>query len=426
MADASTGEAASTSRAVAGSTPDAGATPDTGATPSAGAVSDADATPDAGAQGRGIERESDAANSPAPRASVARELQVSDRLRQILDESRESAREQLNAAWQILIDRVFEERFAELSARLETQLRSELETQIEAAATEARVRARRDISGRLSQAARRLRSFENESQWSRAVVDATDGFCRRAAVFVVHGPALRLQAARGVASDIRIDNTPLDAAPAFAGAVHSRDTIVALRSRGELSEPIANLLGEASDKRFYLLPIQARERVAAILYADSDVEPDSSVDLGALELLATFASAVLEGQTPASDRSGLVSISAAAGAETATEAEPAASKISWSSLNKEEQELHLRAQRFARVQAASMRLYQSGAVKQGRRNRDLYGALREDIDRARNDFRRDFLSASPTMVDYVHVELLRTLANDDAELLGPEYPGPMA
>jgi hypothetical protein len=30
------------------------------------------------------------------------------------------------------------------------------------------------------------------------------------------------------------------------------------------------------------------------------------------------------------------------------------------------------------------------------------------------------------MVDYIHVELLRTLANDDAELLGEDYPGPMA
>ena len=29
------------------------------------------------------------------------------------------------------------------------------------------------------------------------------------------------------------------------------------------------------------------------------------------------------------------------------------------------------------------------------------------------------------MVDYLHLELLRTLANDDADLLGSEYPGPM-
>jgi hypothetical protein len=29
------------------------------------------------------------------------------------------------------------------------------------------------------------------------------------------------------------------------------------------------------------------------------------------------------------------------------------------------------------------------------------------------------------MVDYLHLELVRTLANDDAEALGKDYPGPM-
>jgi hypothetical protein len=28
-------------------------------------------------------------------------------------------------------------------------------------------------------------------------------------------------------------------------------------------------------------------------------------------------------------------------------------------------------------------------------------------------------------VDYLHLELVRTLANDDVELLGQDYPGPM-
>jgi hypothetical protein len=29
-------------------------------------------------------------------------------------------------------------------------------------------------------------------------------------------------------------------------------------------------------------------------------------------------------------------------------------------------------------------------------------------------------------VDYLHLELVRTLANDEVELLGQEYPGPLA
>jgi hypothetical protein len=289
-----------------------------------------------------------------------------------------------------------------------------VESRVSAAIADTRVRVRRDVTGRLNQAVRRLRSFENENEWSRALADATEGFCDRAALFVVNGPSLRLQSSRGVQEDAKIDNTPLESAPAFAGVVESRDTIVALRTRGELSDAIAEALGEEPEQRFYLFPIIARDRVAAILYTDSESH-DAETD--ALELLATYASAVLEGQPEAPDRSKLVTIAA--------DLQSAPTVASWFSLSKEEQERHLRAQRFARVQVAEMRLYKSQAVKNGRLERDLYGALREDVDRARDAFRQDFLTASPSMVDYIHLELLRTLANDDAELLGPTYPGPL-
>ena len=246
------------------------------------------------------------------------------------------------------------------------------------------------------------------------MADATEGFCDRAALFIVNGPSLRLQSSRGVQEDSKIDNTPLESAPAFSGVVESRDTIVALRTRGELSDAIAEALGEAPEHRFYLFPIIARDRVAAILYTDSESQ---EMETDALELLATYASAVLEAQPEAPDRSKLVTI--------ATDLQPAPTIAAWFTLSKEEQERHLRAQRFARVQIAEMRLYKSQAVKTGRMEHDLYGALREDVDRAREAFRLDFLAASPTMVDYVHLELLRTLANDDVELLGPNYPGPL-
>ena len=366
--------------------------------------------------------------SSAPRADDDA-LPQTDPVKNVLNDVRETAREQLNAAWQIEIERVqeqlaagwrehiervFEERFVELSARVEV----EFGAGVRAAVSDTRARTRREVAGKLNQAVRRLRFFENEDQWSRALVDATESFCERAALFIVNGPALRLQASRGVPSDVKIDNTPVESAPAFAGAVQSRDTIVALRTRGELSDVIADVLGEASEQRFYLFPIPVHERVAAVLYTDSGSYGEDTAVTEALELMAVFASAVLEGQPETPDKSKLVRI--------ATERQPAPTVALWFSLSKEEQELHLRAQRFARVQVAEMRLYKAQAVKAGRLERDLYGALREDVDRARDAFRKDYLSASPTMVDYVHLELLRTLANDDVELLGPEYPGAMA
>jgi hypothetical protein len=99
--------------------------------------------------------------------------------------------------------------------------------------------------------------------------------------------------------------------------------------------------------------------------------------------------------------------------------------LSWFSLSHEDRELHLRAQRFASVQVAEIRLYQSERVKNGRAAHDLYTSLKEEVLSAREAFRRKFLNASDSMVDYLHLELVRTLANDDVELLGQDYPGPM-
>jgi hypothetical protein len=86
----------------------------------------------------------------------------------------------------------------------------------------------------------------------------------------------------------------------------------------------------------------------------------------------------------------------------------------------------VRAQRFARVKIAEIQLYQAPAVKAGRAARDLYGSLQPYIDAAREQFKDRFLTPGQEIGDYLHAELVRELANDDASLLGPGYPGPLA
>ena len=78
---------------------------------------------------------------------------------------------------------------------------------------------------------------------------------------------------------------------------------------------------------------------------------------------------------------------------------------------------------FARVQVAEIRLYKSENVKKGRAARSLYASLKAEIDFARETYRNDYIAASDTMMDYLHLALLRTLANDDVELPGSDYPG---
>ena len=72
-----------------------------------------------------------------------------------------------------------------------------------------------------------------------------------------------------------------------------------------------------------------------------------------------------------------------------------------------------------------MRLDHTEAVQSGRARRDLYKALRLPVDEARQTFRAEFFVPCPSMVDYLHLELTRTLANDDPDLLGSDYPGPL-
>jgi hypothetical protein len=336
-------------------------------------------------------------------------------LDEALAEAKAAAREQLEAASQIQIARVTEQLASGWNAQIDAILEERL-TDLDSRIREHQERRRREAFDRLSQAARRLRQFESEEQWSRALVEATEGLCQRSILFAVNRQKLELRAARGV-NRPEPENGPapeplaIASAPAFAGVVDTKDTVVALRTRGELSEPIVNLVGDAPDRRATLFPLLTRDRVAAVLYADSDGTP---LETSALELLTTLAGAILE-SAPKSGK--LLTIFGAP--------PPPERPTTWAALNKGEQDLHLRAQRFARVQVAEMRLYKSQAVKNGRLGADLYSYLKYEIDAGREAFRRDFLSATPSMVDYFHLELVQTLANDDAALLGKEYPGPL-
>ena len=363
-------------------------------------------------------------------------------LEELLSEVKSTAREQLQAASQLQLDRIheqiagawhsdleriMEERLSDAATRIEDWHLRDAGSKLADLAANARVNARRDLAEQLGRAVRRLREFESEQQWSQALLDGTKGFCDRAAVFIVNGPSLELRAVRGMEPQMEKQaalKVALSAAPAFATAVETKDTVVAMRTRGELSEPVASLVGESPGHRSSLFPLTTRDRVPALLYADSnnqDIEP------AALEMLCSVASVVLE--SVAANRrpesSELVKIIAGGDAAPSTQAEPARA-TTWFALDREEQNLHLRAQRFARVLVAEMQLYKAQAVKSGRTERDLYKHLQSDIDTGRQTFRNDFLSKSDSMVDYLHLELIRTLANEDAGLLGSAYPGPMA
>ncbi len=86
---------------------------------------------------------------------------------------------------------------------------------------------------------------------------------------------------------------------------------------------------------------------------------------------------------------------------------------------------NVRAQRFARVKVAEMQLYAADRVKAGQTARDVYSALKPQIDEARDAFAGQFLTPANGTPDYLHREIVQGLAQNDEALLGPHYPGPL-
>ena len=302
--------------------------------------------------------------------------------------------------------------FSELEQLFQTETEARVSTSVQA--------AERALAEHLNQSVRRLRQAGAFPELAAILCDASAPFAKICAVFQISEDTIGGERLRGAAGEaaarFREIRFRAAEAAAFAGAVESRDPVVALCSPAEVPAAVVEALGQAPGDKAYLFPLTVDRTTVGMLYAAGGVES------AALELLAQTAATVLETrqrplrrETPAPD-SELVSIQPASAA-------PDTRAPAWEELSAADRQLHLRAQRFARMQVAEMRLYRPDAVKAGRAQQDLYSTLQNDIDQGRDAFRKMFVSASPTMVDYFHFELVRTLAHDNPDWLGGKYPG---
>ncbi|MEW5982378.1 MAG: hypothetical protein AB1806_08405 [Acidobacteriota bacterium] len=76
------------------------------------------------------------------------------------------------------------------------------------------------------------------------------------------------------------------------------------------------------------------------------------------------------------------------------------------------------ARRYAKLLVSEIKLYHETAVSQGRRDRNLLDRLRPEIERARRLYEERVPAETRQRMDYFGHELVRTLANGDASLLG--------
>jgi len=90
-------------------------------------------------------------------------------------------------------------------------------------------------------------------------------------------------------------------------------------------------------------------------------------------------------------------------------------------LTTEEQELHRRANRVAKVSMQDIKMLRPEQVKLGRENRDICIRLKDDIEKAHREYDRRFKPIMDHPVDYFYRWLVEILAEGDASALG-EYP----
>jgi len=261
-------------------------------------------------------------------------------------------------------------------------------------------------------ALRRMREAEGLRELAAVLAETAGRLAPRTAVLLRSGTQLRLAAVCGFEPVAGTVEAALGAAPALAQAVKSGDCVVAIHTPTELSVSLARALPAKPGARVILAPLAGRRSTHGVLYAEAGAEV-SPAPFEALAAAAGLAADSLAGVESAP--AGLVALKVGpqpAGAVT----QPA---------DQAALELDESARRFARVKVAAILERRSQAVKEGRAAGDLYRRLQREIDAARAEYKEQFLEDKGFQADYFHEELVRTLADDDASLLGPDYPGPL-
>lgn len=221
-----------------------------------------------------------------------------------------------------------------------------------------------------------------------------------------------------------------EASPLLAGALQTQTT-----RRASTAEDWVAQIGEGGEDGGAAIPIIAGDRPTAVLWFDAGA-PASPGALEAAECLAAAAGAALEliairrtspalaagGRVTADEKALGGSLPYAVGAAEglAPGAENAPSPAASGGLaNPDLARQHEDARRLARLLISEIKLYNEDKVVLGRKARDIYQRLREDIERSRRVYAERVSPEVRSSTDYFLQELVACLAEGDESLLGP-------
>jgi len=298
-------------------------------------------------------------------------------------------------------------------------------------------------TGALQKSVSAIQAGSTQKEILRALLDHAVHYSGRAALFVIkNGAAAGWQGVSFPEND-KIKDFSLDIS-AGLGASVMQSHVSEVGSAGELDRRFCSKFGIAKDAKVALLPLLLKDKVSALVYADAG--DTGLLDSDALDVLVRATSAWLEvvSQRKQAIRDGnpepeamhaaapaindpfaahapLHSGKAQAVPEAAMAVAASASGAAASTLSPEDADVHHKAQRFARLLMDEIKLYNQAKVAEGRKHKDLYDRLKEDIEKSRATYQKRYGSTAAGAADYFNQELIRSLAEDDVSLLGSNF-----
>ncbi len=183
-------------------------------------------------------------------------------------------------------------------------------------------------------------------------------------------------------------------------ATAARDNVVAV------GQPSPAFAGLEPDVASIAVPLALAGDVVGILYADAEsATPESRLNAGAIEILARYAARGIEAMTAFKVARSLTI--------PTPSPEPPAPRV-----DKDDDEDVAGARRYARLLVSEIKLYHEDSIAAGCRDRDLGNRLGGEIARARVLYEQRVPPHVRARAPFFDDELVRTLADGDASLLG--------
>jgi hypothetical protein len=148
-------------------------------------------------------------------------------------------------------------------------------------------------------------------------------------------------------------------------------------------------------------------------------EAQAEATMEAMTAPTAFESAVVEMEPALAEPLPINSAPFDHPSEHRSELAPEAPQVS--SLSTEDQDVHRKAQRFARLLVDEIKLYNQAKVAEGRNNKDLYDRLKEVIEKSRVTYQKRYGITVAASANYFQHEIIRSLAEDDLSIMGANF-----